>query len=68
MRRSYALKPHQISYGIIQGNMKRTLIAFPIERHKEIRKLAVDNKSNFNATVRQLVDEALEARKNAKIP
>lgn len=68
MKRSYSLKPHQVSYGIIQGDMKRTVVSFPIEQHKQIRKLAVDTQSNFAATVRQLVTEALEARNNAKIP
>lgn len=56
------LKPSLVSYGVFQGDMKRTIVSFEVEMHKEIRKLAVNNQSNFAATVRQLVTEALEAR------
>jgi hypothetical protein len=62
MTQSRRLKPSLVSYGVFQGDMKRTIVAFPVELHKQIRALALDNKSNFGATVRELVIEALEAR------
>jgi hypothetical protein len=55
-----ARKPHEVSYGVIQGDKKRTVVSFDIEMHKTIRRSAIADGVCFSEKVRQLVEKGME--------